>query len=83
MSNIAWNNGNTFRGRIGARLRYAFDANGVSWTPYLRVNVLRVVRRRPLTRIFPGQATRFQARRYPSPDRSPRCSVRTRARPPP
>ncbi|MEN2469199.1 autotransporter outer membrane beta-barrel domain-containing protein [Burkholderia sp. GS2Y] len=41
VSSIAWNNGNTFLGRIGARLQYAFDANGVSWKPYLRVNVLR------------------------------------------
>ncbi|OXI65673.1 autotransporter outer membrane beta-barrel domain-containing protein [Burkholderia sp. AU28863] len=41
VSSIAWNNGNTFVGRIGARLQYAFDANGVSWKPYLRVNVLR------------------------------------------
>ncbi|NTZ04602.1 autotransporter outer membrane beta-barrel domain-containing protein [Burkholderia metallica] len=41
VSSIAWNNGNTFLGRIGARLQYAFDASGVSWKPYLRVNVLR------------------------------------------
>lgn len=41
VSSIGWNNGNTFVGRIGARLQYAFDANGVSWKPYLRVNVLR------------------------------------------
>ncbi|KWO47840.1 autotransporter outer membrane beta-barrel domain-containing protein [Burkholderia sp. MSMB1459WGS] len=41
VSSIAWNNGNTFLGRIGARLQYAFDANGVSWKPYLRLNVLR------------------------------------------
>nr|WP_241291744.1 autotransporter outer membrane beta-barrel domain-containing protein [Burkholderia stabilis] len=41
VSSIGWNNGNTFLGRIGARLQYAFDSNGVSWKPYLRVNVLR------------------------------------------
>lgn len=41
VSDVTWNNGNTFLGRIGARLQYAFDANGVSWKPYLRVNVLR------------------------------------------
>ena len=41
ISSVSWNNGNTFLGRIGARLQYAFDANGVSWKPYLRVNVLR------------------------------------------
>ncbi|MDR0241075.1 MAG: autotransporter outer membrane beta-barrel domain-containing protein [Burkholderia sp.] len=41
VSSIGWNNGNTFLGRIGARLQYAFDASGVSWKPYLRVNVLR------------------------------------------
>ncbi|WP_096475366.1 autotransporter outer membrane beta-barrel domain-containing protein [Burkholderia stabilis] len=41
VSSISWNNGNTFLGRIGARLQWAFDANGVSWKPYLRVNVLR------------------------------------------
>lgn len=41
VSDVTWNNGNTFVGRIGARLQYAFDASGVSWKPYLRVNVLR------------------------------------------
>ncbi|MCA8429232.1 autotransporter outer membrane beta-barrel domain-containing protein [Burkholderia seminalis] len=41
VSDVTWNNGNTFLGRIGARLQYAFDSNGVSWKPYLRVNVLR------------------------------------------
>lgn len=41
VSSVAWNNGNTFLGRIGARLQYAFDASGVNWKPYLRVNVLR------------------------------------------
>ncbi|WP_343726419.1 autotransporter outer membrane beta-barrel domain-containing protein [Burkholderia seminalis] len=40
VSDVTWNNGNTFLGRIGARLQYAFDSNGVSWKPYLRVNVL-------------------------------------------
>ena len=41
VSDVTWNNGNTFLGRIGARLQYAFDANGVNWKPYLRLNVLR------------------------------------------
>ncbi|MPV57764.1 autotransporter outer membrane beta-barrel domain-containing protein [Burkholderia sp. HI2761] len=41
VSSVMWNNGNTFLGRLGARLQWAFDANGVSWKPYLRVNVLR------------------------------------------
>ncbi|NIE65444.1 autotransporter outer membrane beta-barrel domain-containing protein [Burkholderia sp. Ax-1719] len=41
VSTVTWNNGNTFLGRIGARLQYAFDAGGVSWKPYLRLNVLR------------------------------------------
>ncbi|CAG9262128.1 Autotransporter outer membrane beta-barrel domain-containing protein [Burkholderia diffusa] len=41
VSDVTWNNGNTFLGRLGARLQYAFDSNGVSWKPYLRVNVLR------------------------------------------
>ena len=46
ISSVSWNNGNTFLGRIGARLQYAFDANGVSWKPYLRVNAARVRHRR-------------------------------------
>ncbi|SMG21574.1 autotransporter family protein [Paraburkholderia susongensis] len=41
ISEVNWNNGNTFLGRIGARLQWAFDASGVAWKPYLRVNVLR------------------------------------------
>jgi len=41
ISDVNWNNGNTFLGRIGARLQWAFDASGVSWKPYLRVNLLR------------------------------------------
>lgn len=41
ISDVTWNNGNTFLGRIGARLQWAFDASGMNWKPYLRVNVLR------------------------------------------
>ncbi len=41
VSEVGWNNGNTFLGRIGARLQWAFDAHGVSWKPYLRVSLLR------------------------------------------
>ncbi|MFT4069752.1 autotransporter outer membrane beta-barrel domain-containing protein [Paraburkholderia sp.] len=41
ISDVTWNNGNTFLGRIGARLQWTFDASGVNWKPYLRVNVLR------------------------------------------
>lgn len=41
VSNVTWNNGSSFLGRIGARLQWAFDAHGVNWKPYLRVNVLR------------------------------------------
>jgi outer membrane autotransporter protein len=41
VSDVTWNNGNTFLGRIGARLQYAFDAGSVSWKPYVRLNVLR------------------------------------------
>ncbi|HKT99586.1 MAG TPA: autotransporter outer membrane beta-barrel domain-containing protein [Paraburkholderia sp.] len=41
ISDVTWNNGNTFLGRIGARLQWAFDASEVNWKPYLRMNVLR------------------------------------------
>jgi outer membrane autotransporter protein len=41
ISDVTWNNGNTFLGRIGVRLQWAFDASGVNWKPYLRLNVLR------------------------------------------
>ncbi|WP_241024788.1 autotransporter outer membrane beta-barrel domain-containing protein [Paraburkholderia sp. Ac-20340] len=41
ISEVTWNNGNTFLGRIGARLQYAFAAGGIDWKPYARVNVLR------------------------------------------
>lgn len=40
-SDVSWNHGNTFLGRVGARLQWAFDSNGVKWKPYLRLNVLR------------------------------------------
>ena len=38
---MSWNNGNTFLGRVGARLQWSFDSNGINWKPYLRLNVLR------------------------------------------
>ncbi|WP_336983161.1 MULTISPECIES: autotransporter outer membrane beta-barrel domain-containing protein [unclassified Cedecea] len=41
VSDVRWNNGNTWQGRVGARLQWAFEASGVSWKPYLRANVLR------------------------------------------
>ena len=41
ISDVKWNNGNTFLGRIGARLQWVVRANGIDWKPYLRLNVLR------------------------------------------
>lgn len=41
VSEVSWNNGNTWQGRVGARLQWAFEASGVNWKPYLRANVLR------------------------------------------
>jgi len=41
VSDVTWNNGNTFLARVGARLQWAFDADGIAWKPYLRVSVLR------------------------------------------
>ncbi|WNJ79763.1 autotransporter outer membrane beta-barrel domain-containing protein [Cedecea neteri] len=41
VSDVRWNNGNTWQGRVGARLQWAFEASGVNWKPYLRANVLR------------------------------------------
>jgi outer membrane autotransporter protein len=41
VSDVTWNNGNTFLARVGARLQWAFDADGIAWKPYLRVGVLR------------------------------------------
>jgi outer membrane autotransporter protein len=41
ISTVTWNNASTFLGRIGARLQWSFDASGMNWKPYLRVNVLR------------------------------------------
>lgn len=40
-SDVSWNNGNTFLGRVGARLQWSFESTGVNWKPYLRLNVLR------------------------------------------
>ncbi|WPU23252.1 autotransporter outer membrane beta-barrel domain-containing protein [Cedecea neteri] len=41
VSDVRWNNGNTWQGRVGTRLQWAFEASGVNWKPYLRANVLR------------------------------------------
>lgn len=41
VSEVSWNNGHTWQGRVGARLQWAFEASGVNWKPYLRANVLR------------------------------------------
>lgn len=41
VSDVRWNNGNVWQGRVGTRLQWAFDASGISWKPYLRLNVLR------------------------------------------
>ncbi len=41
ISSVRWNNGNTFLGRIGARLQWAVAAHGIEWKPYLRVSALR------------------------------------------
>ena len=40
-SDVSWNRGNTFLGRVGARLQWSFASSGVNWKPYLRLNVLR------------------------------------------
>lgn len=40
-SDVSWNHGNTFLGRVGARLQWSFESSGINWKPYLRVNVLR------------------------------------------
>lgn len=41
ISNVTFNNGNTFLGRIGVRLTGRYEAMGTTWQPYLRLNVLR------------------------------------------
>ncbi|MEZ0604008.1 autotransporter outer membrane beta-barrel domain-containing protein [Paraburkholderia sp. IW21] len=41
VSSVGFNSGNTFVGRIGARLQGRFDAFQTAWRPYLRVSVLR------------------------------------------
>lgn len=41
VSEVSWNNGDTWQGRVGARLQWAFEASGVNWKPYLRASVLR------------------------------------------
>lgn len=41
ISDVKWNNGNTFVGRVGVRLQWAGRAHGIDWKPYLRLNVLR------------------------------------------
>ncbi|HZZ12702.1 MAG TPA: autotransporter domain-containing protein [Paraburkholderia sp.] len=41
VSSVGFNSGNTFVGRIGARLQGQFDAFSTAWRPYLRVSFLR------------------------------------------
>ncbi|MFM0271919.1 autotransporter family protein [Paraburkholderia aspalathi] len=41
VSSVGFNSGNTFVGRIGARLQAQFDAFAIAWRPYLRVSFLR------------------------------------------
>ncbi|SOE47041.1 outer membrane autotransporter barrel domain-containing protein [Burkholderia sp. OK233] len=41
ISNVTFSNGNTAVGRLGVRLAGAYEAAGVTWQPYLRLNVLR------------------------------------------
>ncbi|MFM0158038.1 MULTISPECIES: autotransporter outer membrane beta-barrel domain-containing protein [Paraburkholderia] len=41
ISNVTFNNGNTFLGRIGVRLAGKYDAVGTTWQPYLRLSLLR------------------------------------------
>ncbi|MFM0736218.1 autotransporter outer membrane beta-barrel domain-containing protein [Paraburkholderia xenovorans] len=41
VSSVGFSSGNTFVGRIGARLQGQFDALSTAWRPYLRVSVLR------------------------------------------
>ncbi|MFM0299497.1 autotransporter outer membrane beta-barrel domain-containing protein [Paraburkholderia sediminicola] len=41
VSSVGFNSGNTFVGRIGARLQGQFDAFATAWRPYLRVSLLR------------------------------------------
>ncbi|MFM0069195.1 autotransporter family protein [Paraburkholderia aspalathi] len=41
ISNVTFNNGNTFVGRFGIRLVGRYDGLGTTWQPYLRLNVLR------------------------------------------
>ncbi|WP_144109153.1 autotransporter domain-containing protein [Paraburkholderia sp. BCC1886] len=41
VSTVGFNSGNTFVGRIGARLQGHFDALATAWRPYLRVSFLR------------------------------------------
>ncbi|CAE6825295.1 hypothetical protein R69619_06308 [Paraburkholderia nemoris] len=41
VSSVGFNSGNTFVGRIGARLQAQFDAFAIAWRPYMRVSFLR------------------------------------------
>jgi outer membrane autotransporter protein len=41
ISNVTFNSGNTFLGRVGVRLAGKYDGLGTTWQPYLRLNVLR------------------------------------------
>ncbi|MFM0597857.1 autotransporter outer membrane beta-barrel domain-containing protein [Paraburkholderia dilworthii] len=41
VSNVVFNSGNTFIGRLGVRLTGSYEAAGKTWQPYLRLNLLR------------------------------------------
>ncbi|RKE38732.1 autotransporter-associated beta strand protein [Paraburkholderia sp. BL23I1N1] len=41
VSSVSFNSGNTFVGRIGARLQGQLDAFAIAWRPYVRVSFLR------------------------------------------
>ncbi|WP_233456310.1 autotransporter family protein [Enterobacter asburiae] len=41
VSEVHWNNSNTWQGRFGTRFQWTFDRNGIIWKPYLRASVLR------------------------------------------
>ncbi|WP_133647215.1 autotransporter outer membrane beta-barrel domain-containing protein [Paraburkholderia flava] len=41
VSNVAFDDGNTFTGRLGVRLKGTFNSAGIDWQPWLRVSVLR------------------------------------------
>lgn len=41
VSSVAFDDGNTFTGRLGVRLKGTFNSAGIDWQPWLRVSVLR------------------------------------------